>query len=453
MPSNEASPRPRRRQALLGGVAVGVAALIAWLLLSKSPEKPEAPKAAPDTPQASWSPGPSSPSPAAPPQAPAPQAPPSPNAPIVDEVLVEKKEVCSGEENLIIVHAHTPDGTDAYLHYSMGGAGNGDRVPLRIFLNPDGTYELPSVTVFGKDNVATTVPVPHFTVKPCQPERIAQIVARTVPNSPDEYEFMVRIGDLPRPDGQPPAQPFVPVRYEWTFNDRETKTTSVPVVAHSFENVPHDRLYLQHRVRVDVFDAAGLKVTARHSLQVLSSSFENLDKKGVVTVLAVGTPRFPELGEDGVVRQTFRLFHHFRGTVRIQKVTAIRAFAPVDGPPPPEQADPAALGVDAVPEGRGAEVKVTLDTKKEPDVVGITYSLEGVSADGRPARGTFSVLKPPPRPTRESNVPVTDPVLLAKIKRARELLKQPYVTDEDIWRLEREGKFADLKLDGGPGGR
>lgn len=452
MPSNEASPRPRRRKALLGGVAVGVVALIAWLLLSKSPDKPEAPRAAPDKPQASWSPGPSSPPPTAPPQAPAPQAPPAPNAPIVDEVLVEKKEVCSGEENLIIVHAHTPDGTDAHLHYSMGGAGNGDRVPLRIFLNPDGTYELPAVTVFGKDNVSTTVPLPHFTVKPCQPERMAQIIARTVPNSPDEYEFMVRIGELPRPDGQP-APPFVPVRYEWTFNDRETKTTTAPVVAHSFESEPHDRLYLQHRVRVDVFDAAGQKVTARHSLQVLSSSFENLDKKGVVTVLAVGTPRFPELGDDGVVRQTFRLFHHFRGIVRIQKVTAIRAFAPVDGPPPPEQADPAALSVDAVPEGRGTEVKVTLDTKKEPDVVSVTYALEGVSADGRPARGTFSVMKPPPRPTRESNVPVTDPILLAKIKKARELLKQPYVTDEDIWRLEREGKFADLKLDGGHGGR
>jgi hypothetical protein len=43
-----------------------------------------------------------------------------------------------------------------------------------------------------------------------------------------------------------------------------------------------------------------------------------------------------------------------------------------------------------------------------------------------------------------------DPVLLAKVKLARELLNQPYVTDEDLWRLEREGRFANLKVEPAP---
>ncbi|NTX58525.1 hypothetical protein HR086_45285, partial [Myxococcus sp. CA039A] len=47
---------------------------------------------------------------------------------------------------------------------------------------------------------------------------------------------------------------------------------------------------------------------------------------------------------------------------------------------------------------------------------------------------------------RENSTPVTDPLLLAKVKRARELLGQPFVTDEDLWRLEREGRFKDLKV-------
>jgi hypothetical protein len=90
---------------------------------------------------------------------------------------------------------------------------------------------------------------------------------------------------------------------------------------------------------------------------------------------------------------------------------------------------------------------VSLDTSAEPDVVSLTYALEGTSADGHRARGTFSIMRPPPRPTKENSAQVTDPVLLAKIKRARELLNQPYVTDEDLWRLEREGRLADLKVE------
>jgi len=109
--------------------------------------------------------------------------------------------------------------------------------------------------------------------------------------------------------------------------------------------------------------------------------------------------------------------------------------------------DAASLPVSEIPEGPGTEVKVTFDTRAEPDVFAITYSLEGTSADGHPARGTFSIMRPPPRPTKENSKPVEDPVLLAKIKRARELLHQEFVTDEDIFRLEREGRFADLKVD------
>src|SRR6516165_3902771 len=48
--------------------------------------------------------------------------------PIVDEVSVEKSEVCEGEENLVSVKAHASDGTDAYLH-TVIGSGLGMKVP------------------------------------------------------------------------------------------------------------------------------------------------------------------------------------------------------------------------------------------------------------------------------------------------------------------------------------
>ncbi|MFP2904334.1 hypothetical protein ACLESD_04530 [Pyxidicoccus sp. 3LFB2] len=366
--------------------------------------------------------------------------------PIIDAVTVEKQEVCSGEDNLISVRAHSPDGNDTYLHTTIG-TGTGMRVPLRVWLEPDGTYELPVVTVFGKNNVATTAPVPRYKVKPCEPERLVEVFSRRLPNADEDYEFLARVIEVPKRDAAPRA-PFTPVKYVWTFDDRHTVTTTTPVVSHTLSGTGTQpwAMYLQHLVRVDVFDAKGRKLTGRSSLQLLNTSFENFDKKGVVTVLAKGTPRFPVRGEDGVVRQTFRLYHAWKGLVRLDRVTALRARVPEPGAPPmPEDTEEVSLSVDVIPEGQGVEVTVTLDTKAEPDVSVVTYALEGNTLDGHPARGTFSVMRPPPQPTKENSTPITDPVLMAKVKKARELLGQPFVTDEDLWRLEREGRFDDLK--------
>lgn len=437
----------KRRWAWMLGLAT-LALVVGWLL-SGTPEAPRTPAPAPPGPTAS------SPAvaPATPPSAatPAPTAVAAPTAapvppPVIDAVTVEKQEVCSGEDNLISVRAHSPDGNDTYLHTTIG-TGTGMRVPLRVWLEPDGTYEPPVVTVFGKDNVATSVPVPRYKVKPCEPERLVEVFSRRLPNADEDYEFLARVIELKKRDA-PPRPPFAPVKYVWTFDDQHTVTTTAPVVSHTL-GVGGTRpwgMYFQHLVRVDVLDAQGRKVTGRSSLQVLNTAFENFDKKGVVTVLARGTPRFPELGEDGVVRQTFRLYHPWKGLVRLERVTLLRARKPEPGAPPlPEDATEVSLGVDAIPEGRGVEVSVSLDTRAEPDVSMLTYSLEGNTLDGHPARGTFSVMRPPPRPTKENSTPITDPLLLAKVKKARELLGQSYVTDEDLWRLEREGRFDDLK--------
>lgn len=386
------------------------------------------------------------PAPVAAPEAPAP-APPAP--PIVDEVLVEKKEVCSGEDNLITVRAHTPDGNDAFLHYTVGD-GTGQRIPVRVWREgPEGAYELPQVTVFTRDNVSVTVPIPAYSVKECEPERLVHVMSRKLPNAEDDFEFFAQVAERPVPPGRPTPRPFVPVRYVWTFDAEAPETTTGPIVPHTLRPpAGAPSLYTQHLVRVDIYDAAGRKETGRSSLQLLDTSFENLTKKGIVTLLAVGTPRFPVLDADGVVRQTFHLSHHFRGPVRITRVTTVRSFqGNKHGPPPPEQVDVASLPVSEVPEGAGTDVKVTFDTHADKDVFSLTYALEGESADGHPARGTFSLMRPPPRPTRDNSTPITDPVLLAKVKRAREFLHQDYVTDEDIFRLEREGRFADLKVE------
>jgi hypothetical protein len=446
-PSPSAASSRRRWGAVLALAAV--AGLVAWLLASREPP-PEPSASSPRPPAAPPQPEPQ-PVPATPAElvasVAAPAAPAEPAPPVVDEILLEKTEVCSGEENLVTVRAHTVDGNDTHLHYKVGN-GTGQRVPVRVWMDERGEYELPQVTVFTRNNVSTTVPLPSYRVKPCQPERLVHVLSRRLPNAEDDFEFLAQVVELPPLPGQGAPKPFTPVRYVWTFDEEPPETTSTPRVSHTLVGGTRaSSQYVQHLVRVEVFDAQGRKATGRSSLQLLDTSFENLDKKGVVTVLAVGTPRFPVLGEDGVVRQKFRLYHRARGPVRVEKVYVARSLIPGgDGPAPPEQVDEVPPLVGAVPEGRGVEVEVALDTRAEPEVFSLTYSLEGTSADGHPARGTFSVMRPPPRPTRENSQQVRDPVLLAKIKRARELLRQEFVTDEDLWRLEREGKFTDLPV-------
>ncbi|AGC42962.1 hypothetical protein MYSTI_01630 [Myxococcus stipitatus DSM 14675] len=444
------TPEPpwwRRRLTFMLGL--GIAALVAGVLLSLDLESSPPPEAAPSSLTESSPPpttvqvAPVLPTGVA--RAIRPTPPPAP-APIIDEVSVEKREVCSGEDNLVSVRAHSPDGNDAYLHTTIG-AGTGMRVPLRVWREADGTYELPTVTVFGKNNVSTTVRVPSYTVKDCEPERLVEVFSRRVPNTEEEFEFLARILERPRKDA-PPRASFTPVKFVWTFDGQPPVTTQTPIVTRSLSPDPSRprAMYAQHLVRVEVSDASGKKAVGRSSLQLLDTTFENFDKKGIVTLLAVGTPRFPSEDAQGVVRQTFRVSHRWKGPVRLERVTALRTRTPEpEAPPMPEDSDTVSLGVAIIPEGPGVDIPVSLDTRSDSGVTHVTYMLEGRTAEGHPARGTFSVMRPPPRPTRENSRPVTDPLLLAKVKRARELLGQTFVTDEDLWRLEREGRFNDLK--------
>jgi hypothetical protein len=442
-------PPPRRfpTKSLLAGAVLATALLLWWLLPSgasaDTPPSPSAPTAsAPANPSAATRPA----MPLTAPQAPAAPVADSRPAPVIDEITVEKQEVCSGEENLVSIRAHTVDGTDDHLHYVVGSDG-GQRMPVRIWKNMDGTYQVPTVSVFGRDNVATHVPLPAYKVKDCEPLRNALVSSQLRLNTVDEYEFQVRVVDVAAKKA-PQALPFEPVRYVWNWGDGATETTEKPMAVHRFGGQDMEKMYFQYLVSVEAVAANGERVKGRVGMQVLNSAYENYVYRNIVTVLGEGTPRFPVLGADGVVRQTFRLFHYAKGPVRITRVIAVRSGMPgpdhQSAPASEEAHETAELALSVIPPGKGVEISVTLDTKAEPDLAMISYELEGVSEDGHTARGSFSVMRPPEPPTKEKHLPVTDPLLIAKIKRAQQLLKQQFVTGDDLDRLESEGKFDDL---------
>src|SRR5262249_30731260 len=92
----------------------------------------------------------------------------------------------------------------------------------------------------------------------------------------------------------------------------------------------------------------------------------------------------------------------------------------------------------------GITTTVVLDTVTDPGVFSVNYRLTGTSQDGHPAAGSFSVMRPPAKPTADNSRRIDDPTLKAKIVAARAILGKDVVTDEDIWALEREGLLSGL---------
>jgi hypothetical protein len=443
--------RSRRRWIL---VALAIAALLAsFVWPSRARHRAavaEEPLTAPPTAESPPARAPDSPAPLAPAhEAVAAPRPPEP-APVVDEVTVEKPEVCSGEENLVTVRAHTVNGTDEFLHYVVDGA-MGSAVPLRLLLGADGRVEGQHVvSVFGRGNVAVTVPVPEYKVKDCQPARVVVLESRVRANTWSDFDLFAKLVTLPPPlpgvRSEGSRKPFLPVSFAWTFGDGEAATTTGPVVSHDYERRSQDALYSYFTVRVDARDADGDVLTGRTTLPLINPAFEAFAQKGIVQLLVALDPRFPELGPDGRVVQNVRLWHTRPETVTIDAAAVTRYFEGASGETPPQAVDVAGLlGTTTVPPGKdGVATSVTLDTLTDPGVFSMTYRLSGHSPDGHPVMGSFSVMRPPPPPTASNSQPVVDPALKAKIVAAREILGKDRVNDEDIWQLERQGRFAAL---------
>src|SRR5438067_3435682 len=422
-----------KHKALLAFVAA--IALVALLLLSRRRE---------DTVQGVAVAAMTPPQPAQLPQSsrrPAPSRPPGPAAsvapPVFDLVRLEKDEVCEGEENLVTVHAHTTDGNDSFLHYTVAGEA-GSQVPLRAFVGRDGSAPPQYAVAFSKDNVATRIEVPRYRVKNCRPARILVVTMRMLPNSASEREFTATVQTLE-------GAPFFPAWYEWSFGDGEAGVTPGPVAVHDYSALPQRTAFSDLLVRVKASDGSGETVEGRFPLHIRNIAFATR-LRGVATLFAVPVPRFPEIGADGVVRQKFRLWHAEDVPVQITGMTLSTFHLPAtDGSAPPPSTT---VALDHTRLLRHTEIRPAafVDESLEYDfgsnaaVYAVTFAVQGV-ADGTQARGELTLLRPPPAPTRENSIPIQDPAMVQKIRRAMTILNQQTVSQEDIWRREREGKL------------
>ncbi len=452
MTKPQGSARASGTKRILIGIGLALLVLLLWWILRPKPdvsrdkktrvasEQASPPKSSQDPRLLAPMPGPGFVPPAL-------RGPP-PEKPIIDKVILEKTEVCEGEENLVTVLAHTPGNRDdAYLHYTIGSS-TGRAVALRSYKRDVDDHEPGgrTITVFGRNNVATTVKVPYFKIKDCKVDRILAVMSRKVTNTEDEFEFHAKIVNKAAKDE------FKAVRYRWTFGDGKTATTKVPVVTHSFAARNMDTMYSQLLVRCEAFDKKGRKAEGRTSLQLMNVAFEEFHYKGLVALFFSYDPRYPELNEQGVVEQSVTVWHHWPAPVRITRClknthyTAQNRRVASTSSSTSEVVDPfKVLGTTVIPI-EGIETLASLDVDAAPDLFSVEYILFGETPEGYKVHGRFTIMRPPKRPTKKDHDPVVSPELKAKILAARKILGKEFVTDEDLSRLEKLGHFKNLKV-------
>jgi len=195
----------------------------------------------------------------------------------------------------------------------------------------------------------------------------------------------------------------------------------------------------------------GRTIAGRDNLELTNHAWEVFNMRGAVA-LQFDQPRFPQADQNGAVSWPVTVWHHYNTPVKVTEIRRLRMNRATDagGRDQHPQEDVVAavslLGTDQIPPS-GVSFTARFDTRAEPDIAYITYRLIGQTEDRHPAVGEFSIMRPPDAPTpTKFDQRIQDPQMIAKIMAAQRILNRP-VTDEDIWRLEREGKLEGAAVD------
>ena len=411
------------------GVAVAIA-LLAGLLLFLAVRSPDSRSASAPAPVDQTTPSPPRSDRAVPP----PQLLVA-KEPVVEEITVEKTEVCSGEDNLVTVRLAGDHQNDENIQITMpGNGGAGRQMPFILGLTVAKEQPaMPEVVVSGRDGALAAVKIPTVTVKDCTPGPSLSVEVALVANTSATFALTATVRN-------PGPTAFKPVQWHWDFGDGRDATTKLRTVEHSYEDHPQKTRISNFLVHVRAADAEGVELLGRHALDVLRS-------KNVVVITTELSPRPPVIADDGRVTQRVRIHHASDQPVTLERVEVQRFRDNERGVEEMQTTDVdprQVLGTHVIPPGRGIETTAVFDTRAEPRTKRVTFDLHGKSADGIRASGQYSVLRPSePSPQAEHEV-VTDPQVKAAILAARKKLGRDEVSLDDMVRLKREGALDNL---------
>jgi hypothetical protein len=302
-----------------------------------------------------------------------------PGAPVIDEVTVDKTEVCRGEQNFMSIKAHTEDGSDAFLAFSMidpesGLTVFGSRIPFRQ--SAPGDDEI-LVSVEGK-RVTQRVALPAVTVKDCDAPLQASIKVGRGFDAMDRVHLTARLDNFE----------FAPTRFEWDFGDGQRQTTATPEVDHSYEGRDQSSKQSSFVVQVKISDGGGRQAIGTQGVGFANLGFVPMAFLNEVPIaFGVRDPKSPS-GE-------LWLYHGYSQPVRFERVTVrdtrlegntrpvaeSRSFVPEE-----------VLGFADLPAHESRTVRGL--NALRPSAAGMVrqVDIEGRTADGKLARGSFTLV-------------------------------------------------------------
>jgi len=322
--------------------------------------------------------------------------PDDPNVPLIDEVSVEKTEVCRGEQNFLKVKAHTRNHTDTFLgtrfldpssrSYVLGG----DRIPFRLNRPLEG-----ALTVIVEGNISSkTVVVPPVHVNDCEVPRQLVVQVRRMRTALDRVSMTAEL----RQSSASTPSPMVPVKYEWDFGDGATETTSTNQVKHSYEAREQDVRLSSFVVTVTASDATGKSEKGSSVVAFPNGAFAPLKFKNRV-VISIGVEEAdPSRGQ----HEKIWLYHGYGQEVRIERVELSEKVEEADGfrETMRRSYDPSNfLGLGVVPPKKTSELRDLTEHQPSSSTAIRTVEMSGHSADGKEASGAFTLL--PPKKAKE----------------------------------------------------
>ncbi len=350
---------------------------------------------------------------------------------MIDEVVVEKNPVCSGEDFMVSVKASNPRGKTDTLNYRIAGKkGN------PVILN----YKAPgekNIHVFVRGDVALldhkTSPV---RVVRCENKPAARLKSVFSDNRLSEVDF--EVVDMQGLEGD--------CVFEWDFGNGKSAKTTIGAVNCNYGDREQKSFTSTFIAKVAIIDEKGVKVVARNEVTFPNIQWINS---------RMGSPAIPitydriarRNGDDYIVNiQIKNIFD-----TPLNFTDAHVKCVPCGGNQSAETSTySAGEFISKTSLEAGEYAKDTLIFNKSIcsfEICTVAVKLAGQLSDGREVVSSMYISVPmSPESIQEALQNnrarvISDGDIIDKVKKARVILSREFVTPEDIKRLERDGKL------------
>jgi len=204
--------------------------------------------------------------------------------PVIESVVLDKSEVCRGEENFIHVNVRTVNGTDADNRILLGGVGfigsdsTGPRMPIRL-TSPLAQDAWPTVIVQGWGGTSTEQRIPPVAVKDCDSGPIVMIQPhRVLGAGADVYDLEIKL----IPDVELSL-------VDWDFGDGQKRTSGPRAVQHDYSARPQLSRFSDFVVSVVTRSRAGRTLRGSRTIEIFNREYWKRRTQRN-TIAAGGTP-------------------------------------------------------------------------------------------------------------------------------------------------------------------